>query len=1072
MLVLHAHFRPDAGPRQPATLVLWAEAMLEWVPVERRASAKEPQAHPYATAPALLAVVLADLLPERGRAAIGTAPEQRLLLWLPSGADGPAPSLPDLREEVADRDLRSRALVQWTVDGLALDPLTALEVLSRLPGAGSFPAGLRAGDDLRFWLQAAGLALEAVAGELVLPDLSPAPRPPDAGAGSRRSAAEPAWRAHWRPVLDGPRQAPRLARLAACMPPICRAEAPAPERAPPGPPLLAAFLDSLADAALRAWGAEATPAVDAAAGAAETWLAGLFDGDGRLFLAPRSGRLAEGHAAWRSALGAAGSGPFRLALRLQAPEAGGEGFLAGMALPPEAAASDPWRLHFLLQSRDDPSLLLGADAVWRAADPLNAFGRAVARPRELFLDGLTYVARLSAPVRRALASRRPAEARMSTAEAYAFLREVAPVLEQAGFGLLVPPWWQTNQGRLGLRVRLRPRSVPADGAGPNGALGLDSLVDFDWSLALGDQVLDAEAFQSLVALRQPLLRIRGQWVQLDPFQVEAALRFLRREQATALDLSQALALALGADAELDGLPVESVTAEGAFGDLLAGLKAGGAIAATAVPTGLRATLRPYQRRGLDWLAFLHAKGLSGILADDMGLGKTIQTLAFLCHLREQGAWTQGPMLLLAPTSVVPNWLREAERFSPDLRRYGHQGAERLTGEALRARLRDCDLCVTSYALLRQRQEDLLEQAWSGLVLDEAQNLKNPHARQTALVRTVQAPWRLALTGTPVENRLTELWSILSLCLPGYLGSLDGFRRQIAIPVERHGDEQALRRLRRLTAPFILRRLKSDPAVAADLPAKLEMKVFCHLSAEQASLYRAVTDEALREVEVAAGISRSGQVLRLLLRLKQVCNHPAQMLGQARATPGLAAEAARSGKLQRLLEILEEALAEGERVLIFTQFQEMGDLLRRVVQEQLGVAAVFLHGGLPGAARERMVRRFQAAEDGPPVFVISLKAGGTGLNLTRASQVVHYDRWWNPAVEDQATDRAHRIGQGRRVLVHKFVCLGTLEEKIDALIEAKKDLAERAVGQGEQWLTQLSTAELRELVTLRREALAQ
>jgi non-specific serine/threonine protein kinase len=892
MLVLHAHFRPEAGPRQPAILVLWAEAMREWVPPGRRGSAKEPRAHPFAAAPSTLASVLSDLLPERWRAPLGAAPEQRLLLWLPSGEDGPAPSLPDLREEAVERDLLPRTLVQWTVDGLALDPLTSLELLGLLPGGGPSPAGLRTGDDLRFWQLAAGLALEAVAGELVLPDVDPLPGLPDSGrAVLGRGAAEPAWRSRWRAVLDGPRQAPRLARLAACMPPVCRAEAPEPAEAPPGPPLLAAFVDGLADAALRAWGRAAAPAVDAAAGAAEAWLAGLFDGDGRLALdRARSRRLVEGLAAWRDALGAAGDGPFRLALRLQAPEAGGEGFQAGMALPPEAVAPDAWRLHFLLQSRDDPSLLLGADAVWRAPDPLNAFGRVVARPRELFLGGLSYMARLSAPIRRALASQRPAEARLSTAEAYAFLREVAPVLEQAGFGLLVPPWWQSRQGRLGLRVRLRPRTIPTDASSPQGALGLDSLVDFDWSLALGDQVLDAEAFQSLVALRQPLLRIRGQWVQLDPFQVETALRFLRRGQAASLDLSQALALALGAEAELDGLPVEAVTAEGAFGDLLTGLRGGGAIAAVEVPTGLRAVLRPYQRRGLDWLAFLHANGLSGILADDMGLGKTVQTLAFLGHLRERGAWTQGPMLLVAPTSVVPNWLREAERFIPGLRRYGHQGADRLAGDALRARLGACDLCVTSYALLRRDREELLAQPWAGLVLDEAQNLKNPHARQTALVRNVETPWRLALTGTPVENRLTELWSILSLCLPGYLGSLDGFRRQIAIPVERHGDEQALRRLRRLTAPFILRRLKSDPEVAADLPAKLEMKVYCHLSAEQASLYRAVTDEALREVEAAEGMSRSGQVLRLLLRLKQVCNHPAQLLGQARATPGLAAKA--------------------------------------------------------------------------------------------------------------------------------------------------------------------------------------
>jgi SNF2 family DNA or RNA helicase len=489
---------------------------------------------------------------------------------------------------------------------------------------------------------------------------------------------------------------------------------------------------------------------------------------------------------------------------------------------------------------------------------------------------------------------------------------------------------------------------------------------------------------------------------------------------------------------------------------------------------LHARLRPYQHYGYSWLDFQRRWGIGACLADDMGLGKTLQTLSLLLHIKQEMGKLPAPALLICPTSVVLNWAQEAARFTPDLALLVHQGANRLQGEALLAAAQQVDMVVTSYALVRRDAETLQQQQWLSVILDEAQNIKNSTTKQAQTIRRIPAHFRLALTGTPVENRLTELWSIMHFLNPGFLGSQQSFRRRFALPIERYNDSEAAAKLRRLTSPFILRRVKSDPAVIQDLPEKQETKAYCSLSQEQATLYEAVVQDALRVIAGAQDVQRRGLVLAMLMKLKQICNHPAQFLHQIgddsapNGTDGVNSEERRSGKLMRLVAMLEEVLAEGDRTLIFTQFAEMGKLLRSFLMQRLGCQTLFLHGGVPARQRAEMVERFQEEANGPPIFILSLKAGGTGLNLTRANHVFHYDRWWNPAVEDQATDRAFRIGQRRNVQVHKFVCLGTLEEKIDAMIESKKSLAASIVGSGENWLTELSTSDLRDLVTLRRD----
>ncbi|KAF5426195.1 Superfamily II DNA or RNA helicase, SNF2 family [Candidatus Methanophagaceae archaeon] len=414
-------------------------------------------------------------------------------------------------------------------------------------------------------------------------------------------------------------------------------------------------------------------------------------------------------------------------------------------------------------------------------------------------------------------------------------------------------------------------------------------------------------------------------------------------------------------------------------------------------------------------------------------------------------------------SVVGNWQKEVERFAPSLKVMVHHGADRPTGKIFAREAKKHDLVISTYALANRDAETFAEVQWQHVVLDEAQNIKNPAAKQTQAIKKLNAEHRIALTGTPVENRLSELWSIMDFLNPGYLRSAEQFRKNFALPIERYRKTERAEVLRSIIQPFVLRRVKTDPKIIKDLPEKMEMKVYYNLTKEQASLYEAVVTEMLGKIEAAEGIERKGQVLATLLKLKQICNHPVLFLQDGSALER------RSGKLARLEAMLEEVLAEGDKALVFTQFAGMGIMLRHYLQDKLGCETLFLYGGTPRKQRDAMIQRFQEDHQGPPIFILSLKAGGFGLNLTAANHVFHFDRWWNPAVENQATDRVFRIGQTKNVQVHKFVCIGTLEERIDQMIEQKKELAESIIGAGEAWVTELSTEQLREVFTLSREA---
>jgi SNF2-related domain/SNF2 Helicase protein/Helicase conserved C-terminal domain len=759
--------------------------------------------------------------------------------------------------------------------------------------------------------------------------------------------------------------------------------------------------------------------------------------------ARKAAALAAAVQAWVRS-GAVIGGKARLCLRVHEPA----------ATESRQQKKPEWRVELLAQDRDEPSLVVPLNDLWAGRSPFSSVAT------EEIVAALGRMARLAPELAPALEEAVPVDVATDDRSVISLLRERCAHLEDAGIAVLLPAWW-SRPAQIGLRARAT-RASTASGAVTAGGVGMDAIVTFEWQAALGGERLSKTDLASLsraAEAKRSLVRVRGQWVEVDAGVIgELIGRVGRVEEAAAADLLRA---GLGLDdlALPDGLEVVDVDARAV--DWLQGLL-DGALHATVeslpTPEAFEGKLRPYQERGAGWLVFLGRLGLGACLADDMGLGKTAQLIASV--LADPA---DAPALVVCPVTVLGNWERELARFAPGLRVLVHHGPRRHDGKrSFRKRVGRYDMVLTTYSLLARDQEHLGSVRWSRLVFDEAQQIKNPSAGQSKAALRLQGDRRVALTGTPVENRLSELWSIMHVLNPGLLGPRRAFRERFAVPIERDRDPEATALLRRVTGPFILRRLKSDRSIITDLPDKIETVDRCPLTSEQVTLYQAVVDDLLARADESEGIERRGIVLAGLLKLKQVCNHPAHFLADGSPLRG------RSGKLARTEELLEELLAEGEKVLCFTQFAAWGNLLRPYLRRRLDVDVSWLHGRVRRKARDEMVRRF-ADPDGPPVLLVSLRAGGTGLNLTAASHVIHLDRWWNPAVEDQATDRAYRIGQRRNVQVHKLVSTGTVEERIDQMITAKRELAAMVVGTGEEWLTELSTDELRSLVTLSHEA---
>jgi hypothetical protein len=1047
VIVVHAWWSAaaDAVGDDDATIgvggmLVWAEdSALPLVPPRRAGRRPRTQDHPFAVG----ADELAKLL---GLSSIGATPPRDSIAVLALPTRGAAPAASPELVVTTDEDAFEIGISEglWRVPVVELAPDDALALLRATTDNARDDIGdddsAVFGADFRFLRTISAFAADLVARGRVLPWISP--------VGPGRAAAV------WRPVVTGA-DAEWLRATVVALPASGFACVDNDGARPSASALIARATDELVDAAVR----EALPTKPkpqrGRRKAAASWRRALTGPD-RIFDANPAeiAAIAEALATWQR--DAISGGTVRACFRLVEPRDDIDDADDG----PDAA---DWRVEFALQAVDEPSLVVDAARVWKARGPVRALARHVRDPHETLLAELGRAMRLYPDIGRALRTAKPAELRLDTAQARSFLVDAAPLLVASGFGVHLPGWWTNPSARLGARLKASTPSQPGSAGGEAG-IGQEVLVDFDWQLAIGKETLTEDEIDALVDAQQPLVRVRGQWIAVDPDRLARARAFFakrgchRSGQMTLGDVLRSLG---SADDGPGGLPVVGVDAEGWLAEFLSP-QADTRLKPLTAPPGFIGSLRPYQERGLAWLVFLESIGLGGLLADDMGLGKTIQLLALFARDVEalQSDDEVQPTLLVCPMSLVGNWQREAAKFTPSLRIHVHHGAERPRGKAFAAAVASSDVVVTTYSLLTRDVADLGKVAWRRVVLDEAQAVKNAATKAAVAVRSLQSRRRIAVTGTPVENRLADLWSLMEFANPGLLGNPTSFKERYAKPIERQGDANASARLRALTQPFVLRRVKTDTSIISDLPAKLEMEVVCSLTREQVSLYQAVVADMLDRIATTTGIERRGLVLATMTKLKQVCNHPAQFLRDGSRLAG------RSGKLARLEETLEEVLAAGEKALLFTQYAEFGAMLRTRLSARFGGEVAHLHGGVAKPERDAMVERFQASDRrGPSLFVLSLKAGGTGLTLTAANHVIHVDRWWNPAVEDQATDRAFRIGQKRAVQVRKFVCAGTLEEKISAMINDKRGLAASIVGTGEGWLTELSTAQLRELFTL-------
>lgn len=994
-------------------------------------------------------------------------------VWLPTHRGRALPSTP-LTGTAAHAPGKT-SLRPWSVSAVALSPSEAVELLCAAMPGGMLAPGVRAGTDLLFWKAGMRFAGVLAASQQFLPGLM------QDGA---------VYRACWKPIIVGSNVA-RLAELARVMPPPCRAVT-ADATHPPlssRVEILTSFIALVVDYLARvAPGTSASPEVadsDSSGAVAhatrksgatrkqstagsfkslhDQWLHALHAADG-IMQAPPAELAAFGTHIndWQRPVTAISDAPWRLCFRLEEPE---EVDTANEPDVPVAHIDRGWAVRYLLQASDDPSLFVPVDTAWKPTrQTAKVLKREGFRLREYLLTALGQASRLCSHIQNSLKVANPWGYDMDSVGAHTFLTETALALEMAGFGVILPAWWSRKgtKQRLSVRANAKAQGTMAGGSG----VRMDALVSFDWEVALGDEALTLADLEALARLKSPLVKLRGQWTHMSAEDIRAALDFWRTSRTGETTLRQVVQMALGAGDGGVQLPVDGVVATGWIGELLAQLDGSASFEALVEPECFKGSLRPYQQRGFSWLSFLRKWGLGACLADDMGLGKTVQALALILRDWQQNVKQRRPVLLVCPTSVVGNWQKEAARFTPQLPVLVHHGSGRARG-AFKKQACSHAIVISSYALLHRDFALFDEVGWAGVILDEAQNIKNSETKQSRAARSLKSDYRIALTGTPVENNVGDLWAIMEFLNPGFLGSRNQFREKFFVPIQAERDAGAEQKLKRLTQPFILRRLKTDKSIINDLPDKLEMKVFCTLTKEQASLYAAVLKDCEEALKGSEGIQRRGVVLAMLSKLKQVCNHPAQFLGDNSVISG------RSGKLARLIEMMEEIMGISERALIFTQFAEMGSLLQRQLQETFGREVLFLHGGTSKKKRDEMVERFQRNQtDAPAIFILSLKAGGTGLNLTQANHVFHFDRWWNPAVENQATDRAFRIGQTKNVQVHKFICMGTMEERIDEMIERKTEISRGVVGTGEQWLTELSDTQLKQLFALRKDAVAE
>ncbi|WP_438493202.1 DEAD/DEAH box helicase [Paenibacillus sp. IHBB 3054] len=954
-----------------------------------------------------------------------------------------------------------RGLPGRTLEGLALAPKDAFELLLAWDEEMCRAQGVEPGGELRYWAAAARFALELMGTGGIVPGAMP-PRP----IGSRRRGGEQAAAACWSPAFRQEADKEFFLQMAASMPVLALGTHVAEEgdlssREEAGAYVLYSFLQAVMTAEIK----KVIAGMESELGPykanyrrgysplTELWWNSLLTGSRDI---PVQGTPAEVADLLAAVNGTAEN---------EIPNSGAEevhsGQLSlGLRLEPPANEGDAWNLTFWAENREEGEFWIPAAAIWSSRErEFTLWGKRYRNIQQQLLAALGRAAKISPDIERALAGPAPEGVQLEPDRVYFFLKESVQQLRERGITVQMPSRWsREGRRRIGMKMKMQPPAGSIDGS-TQPSLGMEELISFRIEASLGDNTISEEELNALVEAGVPFVRFRGEWIEVDPKEIRQVLRYMKRNESGEMSAADWMRLEaedgderLWKGMSVTGMETSGMLASLMHGDVLRGLPL------RSVPPGLHGTLRPYQERGFQWLAALSGLGFGVCLADDMGLGKTVQVITCLLDraLTAPPEEKREPVLILCPTSLLGNWQRELQRFAPSLSVHIHHGGRRVRGEGFIDLATSHEIVLTTYHLAGRDSEDLAGVRWSTVVLDEAQYIKNHRTKQAQSVMKLSAPHRIAMTGTPVENRLGELWSIFHFLNPGYLGTYHSFRQRY---VSGEGGER-LRELHRLVSPFLLRRLKSDPDISKDLPEKLELKSYCPLTETQAALYQGVVDEMLGVIGERSGMARRGLVLSSLTKLKQICDHP-QLY---RKEEGRTQRSEHSGKMDVMFEVLDSIAELGESALIFTQYVAMGELLVSRLAKRYGSPPLFLHGGVPKRERDEMVHAFQEGE-GPAFFVLSLKAGGVGLNLTRANHVIHYDRWWNPAVENQATDRAFRIGQHKNVQVHKLICQGTLEERIDELIERKKSLSEQVVGSGENWLTEMSNHELKELIEL-------
>ena len=893
------------------------------------------------------------------------------------------------------------------------------------------------GDSLLYWQQIAEFAVLLVDATSMVP-----------GIAELEGKKYPVWQAAVPLEFE-----PYWQSLVAAMPPVVHALTPESEFADMPEALPLSFLDACVDFQVRQWAMQRNPKFHRPRKnqppLPKQWLDALQAGHFSALFADsrRLETFVEEVGLWNDGLRPLSLfSPYRLGLELMPPDDHDGG----------------WEIHPTVKSNRDRELSVPADELFEPA----AGGHHPTALLPCLLASLGRAAADFPPLGACLESLPPKPCRIDRTQALIFMSEAALLLQKRGFIVRLPTWWEEPQEKIGLLLRIS--TAQNTGTDRHAVLGLDQMVSYSWEAAMGEESLTEAEFRKLATSKTQLIHRNGRWRRVDTDAIRKSMKQLdKRGFSGGASLANAMEIGFGME-HAGGLPVLDLRFDhGEDAPWLDDFQTDARFKMLPTPKTFQGTLRPYQEIGYSWLQFVANTGLGVCLADDMGLGKTVQMIAVLAH-QQVNKLAEGPSLIVCPMSVVGNWARELERFAPSLRVLVHHGGDRSSQRTFVDSADEYDAIITTYNLIVRDQTSFLSCRWWNIILDEAQNIKNPNTKQSVAIRSLRGCNRYCLTGTPVENRLIELWSIMDFLNTGFLGWIGTFRTHFAVPIERDGSDRRAAILRKITRPFILRRLKSDRSIIRDLPEKNEMKVFCNLTAEQAALYQAVVDQMFTHIgdDGETSFERKGLILSALVKLKQITNHPVNFLSDDSEF-----SSARSGKLQRLEEMMQMVLDEDDKALIFTQFAQLGKHLHEKLAHKFGVEVLYLHGGTPQRQREQLINKFQTRR-GPPIFLLSLKAGGLGLNLTEANHVFHYDRWWNPAVEDQATDRAFRIGQTKPVQVHKYICVGTVEEKIDRMIDNKRQLADNIITPGENLITNLSLTELRDAFMLSRDAVSE